>query len=93
MGKIRVRLVIEGRVQGVFFRDSTRKEALSLGVCGWVKNRSDGTVEALLEGPEDKVKKLVQWCQQGPPYAQVTRVHETQEEWEGEFSSFDTVFW
>jgi acylphosphatase len=93
MDKIRVRLVIEGRVQGVFFRDSTRKEALSLGVCGWVKNRSDGAVEALVEGPEDKVKKLAKWCHQGPPYAQVTRVHEIQEEWEGEFSSFDIVFW
>jgi acylphosphatase len=93
MSKIRVRLVIEGRVQGVFFRDSTRTEAVYLGVCGWVKNRSDGSVEALIEGPEDKVKKLVKWCHQGPPHAQVTRVHETQEEWEGEFSSFDIVFW
>lgn len=88
-----MRLIIEGRVQGVWFRESTRKEAVSLGVYGWVKNRSDGTVEALIEGPEQKVKKLVQWCSKGPPYAQVTRVHETQEEWEDEFSSFDVVFW
>ena len=93
MSNIRVRLIIEGRVQGVWFRESTRKEAVSLGVYGWVKNRSDGTVEALIEGPEQKVKKLVQWCRKGPPYAQVTRVHETQEEWEDEFSSFDVVFW
>ena len=93
MNNIRVRLVIEGRVQGVWFRESTRKEAFSLGVSGWVKNRSDGTVEALIEGPEDKVKKLVEWCRQGPPYARVTRVHETQEDWKGEFSSFDVVFW
>jgi len=93
MSNIRVRLIIEGRVQGVWFRESTRKEAVSLGVYGWVKNRPDGTVEALIEGPEDKVKKLVEWCRQGPPYARVTRVHEMQEEWKGEFSSFDVVFW
>jgi acylphosphatase len=93
MNEIRVHLIIEGRVQGVFFRDSTRREAVSLGVCGWVKNRSDGAVEALLEGPQDKVKKLVKWCHKGPSYAQVTRVHERQEEWKGEFSSFDIVFW
>jgi len=93
MSNIRVRLIIEGRVQGVWFRESTRKEAVSLGVYGWVKNRPDGTVEALIEGPEDKVKKLVQWCRKGPPHAQVTQAHETQEEWEGEFSSFDVVFW
>jgi len=93
MSNIRVRLVIEGSVQGVWFRDSTRKEAISLGVCGWVKNRAEGSVEVLAEGPEDRVKKLVLWCHHGPPYAQVTWVHETQEEWEGEFSSFDIVFW
>lgn len=93
MSNIRVRLVIEGSVQGVWFRDSTRTEAMASGVFGWVKNRRDGSVEVLAEGPEDRVKKLVLWCHHGPPYAQVTRVHETQEEWKGEFSSFDIVFW
>ncbi len=92
MDNIRVRLIIEGRVQGVWFRDSTRNEALALGLSGWVRNRRDGSVEAIAEGPEGPVKKLVSWCHQGPPRAQVLRVHETREEWKGEFSSFDIVF-
>jgi acylphosphatase len=92
MANIRVRLIIEGRVQGVWFRDSTRREAVGLGVSGWVKNRRDGGVEVLAEGPENRVKKLVAWCHQGPSYARVTQVHETWEEWQGEFDSFDIVF-
>ncbi|MGD2126727.1 MAG: acylphosphatase [Desulfobacteraceae bacterium] len=92
MGNIRIRLVIEGRVQGVWFRDSTRQEANILGVTGWVKNRRDGAVEVLAEGPEDRVRKLVAWCHHGPPGARVTRVHETEEPWQGEFNSFDVVF-
>ena len=93
MNNIRVRLVIEGRVQGVWFRDSTRREAVSLGLCGWVKNRPDGAVEVLAEGPENQARKLVSWCHHGPPVATVARVHETQEEWKGEFDSFDIVFY
>ncbi len=92
MDNIRVRLVIEGRVQGVWFRDSTRREAEALGVYGWVRNRRDGTVEVLAEGPEDRVKKLVAWCHQGPPSARVTRVHESPEQWTGEFNSFQILF-
>ena len=92
MNNIRVRLVIGGRVQGVWFRDSTRRQAIGLGVTGCVKNRYDGAVEVLAEGPEDKVKKLVTWCHHGPSAARVTRVHETPEKWEGEFDSFDIVF-
>ena len=92
MGNIRVRLIIEGRVQGVWFRDSTSREAVNSGVCGWVRNRPDGAVEVLAEGPEDRVKKLVAWCHHGPSSAKVRRVNETQEEWHGEFSSFDIVF-
>ena len=92
MDNIRVRLIIEGRVQGVWFRDSTRTEALALGVSGWVRNRRDGSVEAIAEGPEGQVKKLVSWCHKGPPRSQVLRVRETREEWKGEFSSFDIVF-
>jgi acylphosphatase len=89
---IRVRLIIEGRVQGVWFRDSTRREAVGLGVSGWVKNRLDGGVEVLAEGPEDGVNRLVAWCHHGPSHARVTEVHETSEEWQGEFDSFDIVF-
>lgn len=92
MGGTRVRLVIEGRVQGVFFRDSTRRKAIELGVRGWVKNRSDGTVEALAEGDEDDVASLIVWCHEGPPHARVDRVIETREKWLDEFDSFDVVF-
>jgi len=92
MGNVRVRLVIKGRVQGVWFRDSTRREAVSLGVFGWVKNKRDGSVEALVEGPEEDVKKLISWCHKGPPSARVLKVHETEEDWQGEFRSFDVTF-
>lgn len=92
MDNIRVRLIIEGRVQGVWFRDSTRTEAVGLGVTGWVKNRVDGGVEVVAEGPVDRVNKLVAWCHHGPSYARVTDVYETREEWQGEFNSFDIVF-
>ncbi len=92
MGNMRVRMVIEGRVQGVWFRDSTRREAESLGVAGWVKNRSDGAVEVVAEGAQDAVKKLISWCHHGPSYASVTRVHATEEPWQGDFDSFSIVF-
>lgn len=92
MGNIRVRLIIEGRVQGVWFRDSTRREAGRLGVCGWVRNRPDGSVEVLAEGREEGVRKLVAWCHRGPSGAAVTQVHESDEPWQGEFDSFDIVF-
>jgi acylphosphatase len=93
MGNKRIRLVIEGRVQGVWFRDSTRKEAQRLGVTGWARNRRDGTVEVVAEGPEDRVDALVSWCHQGPSLARVGRVHETEEPFQGEFSGFDIVFY
>ncbi len=89
---IRVRLIIEGRVQGVWFRESTRREASRLGVVGWVKNRPDGKVEVLAEGPEEAVRNLVTWCHHGPSTARVNRVRETEEAWRGEFASFDIVY-
>jgi len=92
MADIRVHLIIEGRVQGVWFRESTRIEAVSLGVFGWVRNLPDGTVEALAEGPEEAVKGLVSWCHHGPPVARVDHVHEKYQEWKGEFQSFEIVF-
>ncbi len=92
MGNIRVRLIIKGRVQGVWFRDSTRRKARSLGVAGWVRNRSDGSVEVLAEGPEGPVKALVSWCHNGPPYSEVSQVNESREEWSGEFKSFDITY-
>lgn len=92
MSKIRIRLIIKGRVQGVWFRESTRREAEKLGAEGWVKNRPDNTVEAVIEGEKLVVNKLVAWCHQGPPAANVTGVDKAEETWQGEFSSFDIVF-
>ena len=92
MDNIRVRLIVRGRVQGVWFRDSTRREAVSLGLAGWVRNLPDGSVETLIEGPEDQVRRLVSWCGKGPPSAEVFRVDETRESWKGEFAGFDVVF-
>jgi acylphosphatase len=92
MDTIRAHLIIEGRVQGVFFRDSTRREAIELGLCGWVKNRFDGSVEVVAEGPKEKVETLIAWCHHGPPVARVTKVHEIREDYTGEFDSFRVTF-
>lgn len=72
--EVRAELIIHGRVQGVFFRASTRAEAESLSLKGWVKNLPLMRVEAVLQGPEEKVKQAIEWCQKGPPGAKVTRV-------------------
>jgi acylphosphatase len=69
-----LRLVIHGRVQGVFFRDSMRHEAQRLGVAGWVRNLNDGTVEAALQGAPDAVDAIVRWAHRGPQHANVERV-------------------
>lgn len=92
MENARVRLIIEGRVQGVWFRDSTRREASRLGVKGWIRNRPEGSVELVVEGPEREVRELVRWCHHGPPGAGVTQVRETPEQWRGEFKSFEIAF-
>jgi len=66
--------LIHGRVQGVFFRDSMRIEAQRLGIAGWVRNRSDGTVEATVHGEAAAVDAIVRWAHRGPPHARVERV-------------------
>jgi acylphosphatase len=69
------RVVVHGSVQGVFFRDTTRRRAESRGVAGWVRNCSDGSVEALFEGDPDAVESMVAFAREGPRGAQVERVH------------------
>jgi acylphosphatase len=69
-----VRVTVSGRVQGVFFRTSCAGLARELGVAGWIRNRPDGDVEAVFEGPDDAVERLVAWCHEGPSHAQVDRV-------------------
>jgi acylphosphatase len=75
--------VVSGRVQGVWFRESCRREAEARDVAGWVANRADGTVEAVFEGREPDVAEVVAWCRIGPPRADVTAVDVTQEPPEG----------
>lgn len=79
----RVHVYISGRVQGVFFRANTRKEARKRNLKGWVKNLSDGGVEAVFEGPEDKVEEIINWCWKGSPSARVENVEVKREEPEG----------
>jgi len=76
---VRVRVVVEGRVQGVFYRDSCRREATRLGVRGSVRNRPDGSVEVVAEGERERVDALLTWCREGPPRASVTRISVTDE--------------
>jgi acylphosphatase len=74
MDKRRVLVVVTGYVQGVGFRASCARQANALGVTGWVRNRWDGSVEALFEGPAEAVDAMVRWCHHGPPAADVTYV-------------------
>ncbi|MEW5721901.1 MAG: acylphosphatase [Thermodesulfobacteriota bacterium] len=92
MPDIRAHLVIQGWVQGVWFRESTRQEARRLGLTGWVRNRPDGSVEVTAEGDELRVEELVQWCHEGPPMARVDRVDVRRTQATGEFSSFRVTF-
>lgn len=92
MEKIRAHLIIEGRVQGVFFRHHTYRKAMELGVTGWVKNRWDGTVEAVFEGEKDRVDRIVQWCYRGPSEARVTRIDLQWEDYKGEFDDFRITY-
>jgi acylphosphatase len=76
---VRCRVVVHGLVQGVWFRESCRRMASELGVTGWVRNRLDGTVEALFQGAEPAVARAVSWCRTGPPRADVTDIDVTEE--------------
>ncbi|HYH59071.1 MAG TPA: acylphosphatase [Thermoleophilaceae bacterium] len=80
---MRKRAVARGRVQGVFFRDSVRERAEAAGVAGWITNRADGTVEAVLEGDAGPVERVLDWMREGPPRADVERIDVTEEEPEG----------
>ena len=81
--EIRRRVVISGRVQGVWFRDSLRRRAERSGIAGWACNTAAGTVEAVFEGPPSMVEQLVAWCRLGPPDARVDHVEVVAEHREG----------
>ena len=86
--KSRRHVIIRGRVQGVFFRMETQRAAERLGVFGWVKNRADGTVEAVFEGEKEKVDAVIDWCRQGPRHADVKGVDIVEEPYTGGFNDF-----
>jgi acylphosphatase len=83
-----VQLVVRGRVQGVFFRASTQREARRLGLTGWVKNRGDGAVEMLAEGEETALRQLCMWAERGPTAARVEDVQVRWRSYSGEFPDF-----
>ena len=84
----RAHVLVHGRVQGVLFRDGTKKVAEQLNLTGFVKNLSDGRVEAVFEGSDDGVRKAVQWCHKGPFGAKVKDVDATYSKFKGEFKEF-----
>ena len=88
----RLHIVIEGRVQGVFFRASTIEESCKLGLTGWVRNCPDGRVEAVFEGDMDKIDRIIEWCKKGPPGAVVRNVETMWEQATGEYDSFSIKY-
>ena len=91
--KVRAHVYISGLVQGVFFRATTKEKADRLGVKGFVRNLPDGRVEAVFEGDEKAVKKIIEWCHRGPPAARVESVEVHYEDYKGEFDSFEIRYW
>jgi acylphosphatase len=91
MDMVRASICIEGLVQGVFYRYSTQQKAQELGVNGWVRNVRDGSVECLLEGEQNKVETLINWCHHGPPGARVQNVVTSWEEYTGDMRGFSIL--
>lgn len=88
----RIHAKVFGRVQGVFYRASTKETAQELGLSGWVRNMPDGTVELEAEGPEDKIEALIKWLWHGPPYADVTEVEVVELRPENDRSGFHVIY-
>ena len=89
---VNVHVLISGRVQGVWFRASTKQVAKKLGITGWVRNTSDGCVEAVFEGDERLVNKMIEWCHQGPTLSKVKNVEVKNQETTNEFQDFSIRF-
>lgn len=87
--KIKSHIFVSGKVQGIFFRDNTRKKALDLGVTGWIRNLADGRVEAVFEGEKDKVEKMVSWVREGPAFAKINNVSVVSDNYSGESETFE----
>lgn len=91
LNNVKAHLIITGLVQGVYYRVTARQEARTLGITGWVKNRQDGAVEAVIEGNRESILKFIDWCRQGPPGAQVSHVKVDWENFRGEYQRFRIV--
>ena len=87
--KVRAQIFVSGKVQGIFFRDNTRKRAEELGVYGWVRNLPDGRVEAVFEGEKEKVEEMIEWAKKGPEFAKVNGIEVEWQEYKGEFKNFE----
>ncbi len=92
MAKTRAHVYVSGRVQGVNFRQNTKRQAQNQGINGWVKNLDDGRVEAVFEGEEPAVKALVEFCRHGPRGAMVTDFAVEWEPFKEEFQNFDIAY-
>ena len=89
---IRAHAIITGRVQGVCFRMETCRAVEHLDVAGWVRNKRDGSVEAVFEGQEADVKAALDWCHEGPPISRVDNIKVTWQDYRGEFSGFQITY-
>ncbi|CAN5651736.1 acylphosphatase [soil metagenome] len=85
----RAHVYISGKVQGVAFRDATKRKAEKLDLVGWVSNMSDGRVEAVFEGQSDAVREMLHWCEEGPPQASVENMDDEHENAAGDLNSFE----
>ncbi len=89
---MRLSAIVHGMVQGVFFRDFTRRQALTLGITGYVRNLRDGTVETVAEGPQQRLERFLEQLRVGPPSARVDRVDFKWEVHSGEFDRFEVRY-
>jgi acylphosphatase len=90
--KIRINAVFKGRVQGVFFRDWTRRKAYEIGLTGWVRNLDNGDVDAVFEGDSDKINEILDWLKTRHPHARVDKIEAETGKYTGEFLGFEIKY-
>jgi acylphosphatase len=89
--KSRIHIFVSGKVQGVFFRENTRKKAAEFGLSGFVKNLQNGKVEAIFEGEKEKIEKIIQWIKKGPETARVENIEINWQDYQEEFEDFEII--
>lgn len=87
--KSRIHIFVSGKVQGVFFRENTKKKAAEFELSGFVKNLQNGKVEAVFEGEKEKIEKIIQWMEKGPKTAQIKNIEINRQNYQGEFKNFE----